>query len=197
MLRQNYRNFLAQDMNAIIETLPLSDLQKHFLRSRWLNHVLRMEGKANEAHSRYYILRLITIVGGVIIPTLVSLNIIGAAASPVRWGTLGLGLLVAVSIAIEEFFHFGECWRHYRKAVEWLKIEGWQFFQLSGPYQNYLDHIDAYPVFANRVESIIQRDVEVYITEIVQEKKEENLNNSITTNKINKLDIAIQKRIES
>ncbi len=197
MLRQNYRNFLARDMNAIIETLPLSDLQKHFLRSRWLNHVLWMEGKANEAHSRYYILRLITIVGGVIIPTLVSLNIIGAAASPVRWGTLGLGLLVAVSIAIEEFFHFGERWRHYRKTVEWLKIEGWQFFQLGGPYQNYLDHIDAYPVFANRVESIIQRDVEVYITEIVHEKKEEKLNNSITPNKINKLDIAIQKRIES
>jgi hypothetical protein len=43
-------------------------------------------------------------------------------------------LLVATSAAIEEFFHFGERWRHYRRSVELLKAEGWKFFELAGVY---------------------------------------------------------------
>ena len=74
---------------------------------------------------------------------------------------------------MEEFFHYGERWRHYRRTVELLKIEGWQFFQLSTPYRRYKNHAEAYPVFAARVEGIIQPSVEVYITEVVREKEEE------------------------
>lgn len=173
MPKQDYNDFLKQDFSEIIEKLTLSDLQKKFITSRWLDQVLWMEGKANKSRSKYYISRLIAIVGGVIIPALASLNVSYSIdiTSAFKWGTFGLGLLVAMSVAIEEFFHFGERWRHYRHTVECLKIEGWQFFQLSGTYQG--SHAEAYPVFASRVESIIQRDVEVYITEVAQEKKEE------------------------
>ena len=132
-----------------------------------------MEGKANNVRNWHYSLRLTAIVGGVIIPALVSLSVVGQIATAIKWGTFGLSLLVAISVAVEEFFHYGERWRHYRRTVECLKIEGWQFFQLSGPYQSHHSHANGYPIFAGRVESIIQRDVEVYITEVVQEKMEE------------------------
>ncbi len=79
--------------------------------------------------------------------------------------------MVAISAAVEEFFHFGERWRHYRRTVELLKIEGWKFFQLSASYDGYKKHEEAYPDFATRVEEIIESDVEVYITEVVKEKK--------------------------
>ena len=173
MPKQDYSDFLKQNFGEIIEKLTLSDLQKQFIKSRWLDQVLWMEGKANKSRNKYYISRLIAIVGGVIIPALVSLSVIGEIATAIKWGTFGLSLMVAVSVAIEEFFHFGDRWRHYRRTVECMKIEGWQFFQLSGTYQNHKDHSEAYPVFAGRVESIIQRDVEVYITEVAQEKKDE------------------------
>jgi len=149
----------------------VSGLQKHFLRSRWLDQVLWMEGRAGSARDRYYALRLTTVISGVIVPALVSLNVSGQVATAIRWLTFGLSLLVAMSAAMEEFFHYGECWRHYRRTVEWLKIEGWQFFQLSGPYRRPRSHAEAYPAFAGRVEDIIQRDVEVYITEVVREKR--------------------------
>jgi hypothetical protein len=80
---------------------------------------------------------------------------------------------VAVSVAVEEFFHFGERWRHYRRSVELLKIEGWQFFQLSGPYKSHAKHADALKVFAERVEDTIKHEVDVYITEVVKEKEGE------------------------
>ena len=167
------RAWLEQDLGTLIEALTLVDLQKHFLRSRWLDQVLWMEGRANRARDRYYALRMITIIGGVIVPALVSLSVDGPVHPALRWTTFGLSLLVAISVAVEEFFHYGERWRNYRRTEEWLKLEGWQFFQLSGPYSDYLDHAAAYRAFAGRVEAIIQRDVEVYITQVVQEKTEE------------------------
>ena len=133
----------------------MSGLQKHFLRSRWLDHVLWMEGRAGSARDRYYALRLTTVIGGVIVP----------------------------AAAVEEFFHYGERWLHCRRTAEWLKIEGWQFFQLSGPYRPDKSHSKAYPAFAGRVEDIIQRDVEVYVTEVVREKRgrERGAGNAVST----------------
>src|SRR5215217_2417818 len=189
MARQDsYREWLKEDLSKLIDSINLTDLQKHCLRSRWLDQILWMEGKANRYRSRYYFLRLTTIIGGVIVPALVSLNtpaLTGLAVSdgtnlglgwiaPVAgWAAFALSLVVALSAAIEQFFNYGERWRHYRRMVETLKIEGWQFFQLSGPYHHYKSHTEAYPVFAARTEETNQHDVESYITNVVREKEED------------------------
>jgi hypothetical protein len=52
-----------------------------------------------------------------------------------------------------------------------LKIEGWHFFQLSGPYSRRTSHAHAYEKFAARVEEIIRRDVQIYISEVVGERE--------------------------
>jgi hypothetical protein len=167
-----YNDWLKQDLGGLIEALELSDLQKHFLRSRWLDQVLWMESTAATCQCRYYALRLIAIIGGVIVPALVGLKISdGVASGFIFWLTFLISLMVAVSLAVEEFFHYGERWRHYRRTVETLKIEAWQFFQLSGPYQAHRNHQEAYPPFAARVEEILRQDVEVFITQVVKEKK--------------------------
>lgn len=75
-------------------------------------------------------------------------------------------------LPVQAFFHFGEKWRNYRRSVELLKIEGWQFFQLSGPYKDRPDHTAAYKEFASNVETIIQADVDTYITKIVKKKND-------------------------
>jgi hypothetical protein len=175
-----YREFLKQDFSSIFAELKLKDLQKRFLFSRWLDQVMWMETQASKARNRYYTLRLVTIIGGVVLPGLVSLNINNTnvnlsdkVKTALIWSTFGLSQFVAASAAIEEFFHYGERWRHYRRTVESLKTQGWQFFQLSGPYERYGDHEMAFTIFARQIEDIIQRDVEVYATQIVQDKKHE------------------------
>ncbi|MFN6487853.1 MULTISPECIES: DUF4231 domain-containing protein [unclassified Nostoc] len=50
-------------------------MQKHFLRSRWLKQVLWMESQANLSRDRHDFLRIKTIIGGVILPAFVNLNI--------------------------------------------------------------------------------------------------------------------------
>ncbi|MBD2559359.1 MULTISPECIES: DUF4231 domain-containing protein [Nostoc] len=178
--KDSYQEFLKEDFNKLFEGMKLGDVQRHFLRSRWLDQVLWMEGKANFSRDRHYFWRITTIIGGVILPALVSLNINSTlqvnnnrARDLILWSTFGLSQIVAISAAIEEFFHYGERWRHYRRTVESLKTQGWQFSQLTGPYRNYTTHEQAFNVFAGHVEDIIQRDVEIYATQVVQEKKEE------------------------
>ncbi|MEH2207892.1 MAG: DUF4231 domain-containing protein [Nostoc sp.] len=178
--KDSYQEFLKEDFNKLFAGINLGDVQKHFLRSRWLDQVLWMESKANLSRDRHYFLRITTIIGGVVLPALVSLNI-NTNFKPnnrdiIMWSTFGLSQIVAISAAIEEFFHYGERWRHYRRTVESLKTQGWQFSQLTGPYRIYPSHEQAFNLFASHVEDIIQRDVEIYATQVVQEKKEEKHN---------------------
>lgn len=165
------------DLPGLIEMLDLSDLQKHFMYSRWLDQIEWMADKAKTAKKWYTILRLTTIIGGVLVPILVSINFNNQKTEEaVRWITITLSGVVAVSSAVDEFFHHGERWHHYRRTVESLKIQGWQYSQLSGVYRGSESHKQAFPVFVTQVEDILQRDVEVYMTQVVQEKKEDKEN---------------------
>jgi hypothetical protein len=186
--RASYRERLRRDLGELIDELDLPTLQKHFLRSRWLDQVVWLEERSDSARVCYYALRLTTVVGGVIVPALVSLNVSGngpvsapGLAGIAGWGTIILSLLVAIAAAVEELFHFGERWRHYRRTAEWLKSEGWQFFPLSGPYRRFATHLEAYPAFAARLEAGFQRDVDVYLTDVAREHEERREREPIAT----------------
>lgn len=160
----SYKEWLKKDLNELIESLTeLSDSQKHCLRSRWLDQVLWLEAAAKRNRLTYATLRLTAIIGGIIVPALVS-------AEVQSWIPVSLSLVVAISAATEEFFHCGERWRHYRRTSELLKSEGWQFFQKSGRYKD-KTHDQLYTLFADQVEHISQSEVETYI-QLVQEKQE-------------------------
>ncbi|MBS0182559.1 MAG: DUF4231 domain-containing protein [Nitrospira sp.] len=162
---------MRAEMDKLIASLDLPELNKEFMRARWLELVIWMDGKAQESVWWYRRLRLATIVGGVIVPALVSLNVGDDVAPLVKTLTFIVSLAVALSAAVEEFFRHGDRWRHYRRMTESLKSEGWQFLQLSGSYANQT-HIQAYPVFAARVEELSREEVESYITQVFKEKKE-------------------------
>lgn len=166
----DYRKQLRQDFTRMISELDdLSPQQQDFLRLRWLDQVLWMEGKAGKEQKRYYWLRLITIIGGVLVPAFISLGTFvptirtddaqtvraeniqtnseqGVSENIVEfiivWSPLlsfVLSQAVAITAAIEQFYKSGERWRNYRRSAELLKSQGWQFFQLSGTYSAYAD----------------------------------------------------------
>ncbi|MEM9002325.1 MAG: DUF4231 domain-containing protein [Cyanobacteria bacterium P01_F01_bin.86] len=169
-----YREFLKQDFGKLFEQLELKDTQRHFLRSRWLDQVLWMEKKATVCRDRHYQLRLTAIILGVIVPVLVGLDVGEKeyAERTRQWLTISLSAIVAASAAVEEFFHYGERWNHYRRTVESLKTQGWQFSQLSGPYAKFSTHKAAFGNFADQVEEVIQRDVEIYVTQLAKPDEE-------------------------
>src|SRR4051794_338680 len=151
--------WLRTDLENVVESFQLSPEQTHFVRSRWLRNVLWMEAAAQRTRTRYYALRLTTVVGAVIVPALVSINAVGGAATAVTWLTFAVSLVVAVSAAVEGFFRFGERWRHYRSLVEELKSEGWNLYELSGPYHAVgATHATAFPMFVDRVNDVLRRE---------------------------------------
>lgn len=160
------------EMDQLITAIELPELNKQFLRARWLEQIMWMEEKALDALWWYRVLRLATIIGGVIVPALVSFNVSDDTAGLIKTLTFIVSLVVALSAAVEEFFRYGERWRHYRRTVESLKSEGWQFLQLSGPYVN-MTHSQAYPAFATRVEELSREEVDRYMTQVAKDKKEE------------------------
>jgi hypothetical protein len=159
------------EIDQLITAIELPELNKQFLRARWLEQITWMEEKALDALWWYRVLRLATIIGGVIVPALVSWTV-GDGDDLIKTLTFIVSLVVALSAAVEEFFRYGERWRHYRRTVESLKSEGWQFLQLSGPYLN-MTHAQAYPAFATRVEELSREEVDRYMTQVAKDKKQE------------------------
>lgn len=169
-----YLTELRKTFEGLVAQTDLSDSQQGFFSSRWLDQVLWMEGRAAKAQRAYYRLRLVTVVGAVTVPALVSLTTLGGrlgvAAKVLTWC---VSLLVAASAAVEGFFQFGQRWRGYRGTVERLKMEGWLYLQQAGPYAASSSHRDTFAVFAARVEELIKTDVDVYLTEIAVEKQKQ------------------------
>ena len=163
-------------LEEVIDELPdLEESQKQFLKKRWLHQVLWWDKRARESRWKYYVFRGVATVGSVIIPALAGLNVnIEDSTSGneyIRWSTFLLGLVVAISLALNELFHFGDIWREKRDAAELLKVEGWLFFQLSGRYKD-KNYKEAYPEFAEQVEVMVEREIKSYIA-VVQERKQD------------------------
>lgn len=173
----SYRAWLNEELGATIESkeLGLSNLQKNYLRSRWLEQVLRMEYEVSRALKRHQALRLMAAIGSLAVLMLVSLRLddqkLVQFDAPLRYATVLLSLLVAASIGIEHLFNYGERQRQYQHKLERLKTEGWRFFELSGHYRHYASHAEAFPAFTSQVEDLTQREVEVYSSRVTVERR--------------------------
>jgi len=171
---ERYRRRLKKELGDLVDTLELPEIEKRAIGSRFIDRVIWAEQRATQARRAYYALRMTAILGGVLVPALVSLNIGQAGAEVVRWITFAVSLLVAMAIATEEFFHFGDRWRHYRQTAEWLKEEGWEFLQRTGDYRN-RTHEEGFPSFARRIERLVHQDVEAFVTQVVYDKRDPGL----------------------
>lgn len=166
--RNPYLGWLKSEFGSIADTLELDPLRARYMHSRYVDQLVWMEGKADEARRHYVRLRLVTVVGAVIVPVLIGLN---RDEGWMEAATVGLSLIVAVSAAIEQFFHYGERWQHYRRNVERLKAEGWRYFELTDAAPG-ATHESAFPDFARRVEAILQEETDVFISEVAAERQQ-------------------------
>jgi hypothetical protein len=168
------RGSFEDEVGALIDALELTEERRQFLASRWLDQIGYMGARANEAKKRYHRFRLATVIGGVIVPALVSISLAGSGRFDpdldfaMRLVTFVISAIVAVTAAVEGFFHFGDRWRHFRATAEALKSEGWQFLTRSGAYRNLDDAEERFQAFAARVESVLREDVEGFMTGVAR-----------------------------
>lgn len=171
--------FDADRIKGIIEKIELDEMEKDLMCYRWLVRVENMEKDARKSKIRHHIFKMIVIVGSAIVPVLVSLNNPPSAQDPLNsqtllyLATLLISMIVSISAGVHEFFRYGDRWRHYRGTVENLKSEGWHFIQQTGRYRTMGSHEKAYKRFAERVENILAKERERFMTDIAKEKTNE------------------------
>jgi len=175
----------SERMLAFVESLDLPEFQKDMLRHRWLNQVGWMSRQATKARRRYLWIRVPVVIGGVAIPGLVTIllsaqpgDTIGwlgpITVNSIRFLTFLTSLGVAMLAALEEVLHYGDRWKHYRRTAELLKTLGWQYLMLNGTFRRYRTHGDAFRAFTERVEDVINEDVEGYLGSVAVEARGEN-----------------------
>lgn len=170
-------------MRALIDTLDLTEFQKDVLRQRWLNQMGWMSRQASKQRFRYLLFRIPVVVGGVAIPALITILLAAGEGTHVTWlfnvetGAIRLvafviSISVAVFAAIEETLKFSERWRHYRRTAELLKTLGWQYLMLAGAFRRYRTHEAAFVPFTERIEDVLNEDVEGYLSAVSAEGRE-------------------------
>ena len=151
----------------IINGLKLSsETDKSILKSRFLYEVLNYDMRRNHTKKYYNGFRFIVTVGSILLPAILSIGQMDPAKLPKNfdrfsyWSSWTISLTVTVCNGFLQLFSLDKNYFEYAITSEQLKTEGWQFFQLSGKYEEYESHADAYRPFCKSIENIKRKQVE-------------------------------------
>jgi len=156
-----------EQVSEIIETLDLeTETDKSILKSRFLGEVLNYEERRNHTKKYYNIFRFIVTTGSIILPAILSMGQMDPAKLPKNfdnmsyWASWTISLMVTGSNGFLQLFSLDKNYFEYALTTEQLKTEGWQFFQLSGKYEECESHKEAYKPFSKSIENIKRKQVE-------------------------------------
>jgi len=149
-------------LEALIKGAPLDDSQKEYLKERWVHQIRWWDKTAWEARRRYFLLRSIIVLGGVIVPFLTTASFTEHMETWRRAGALA-SLLVAACAALEALYSWGGIWLDKRRAAELLKVEGWLFLNGAGRYNKGQAGTAAFAEFVAEAEKQIAAEVGSYI----------------------------------
>ena len=129
---------------------------------------LIIDEKKRDSTKRYYnIFRFIVTVGSILLPAILSIGQMDPTKLPKNfgeityWSSWSISLMVTISNGFLQLFSLDKNYFNYSLVVEQLKTEGWQFFGLSGKYDDHDTHNKkSYKEFCKAVESIKRKQVE-------------------------------------
>ena len=124
--------------------------QEEYIQARVDEQIGWYDRKSQRNQRIFKLLRSIEIIAAASIPFL-------AGHSDLPYGSwmIGfLGLLVAVLVGILSLYRFQENWTSYRTTCEALQHEKFLFLSGAEPY----DQKDPFPLFVQRVESVIAKE---------------------------------------
>lgn len=162
-----YDDSYANQVNNIIDTLDLdSETDRGILKSRFLSEVVEYERRKLKTKKYYDIFRFIVTTGSILLPAILSLGQMDPAKLPKNfdqityWASWTISLMVTASNGFLQLFSLDKNYFEYALTTEQLKTEGWQYFQLSGKYEDDESHQEAYKAFSKSIENIKRKQVE-------------------------------------
>ena len=162
-----YDDSYANQVNNIIDTLDLdSETDRGILKSRFLSEVVDYERRKLKTKKYYNIFRFIVTTGSILLPAILSLGQMDPSKLPKNfdqityWSSWTISLMVTASNGFLQLFSLDKNYFEYALTTEQLKTEGWQYFQLSGKYEDDESHKAAYKAFSKSIENIKRKQVE-------------------------------------
>ena len=157
----------SENVSCIIDDIELQrTYDKAILKHRFLDEITYYEKKRDDTRKYYHTFRFIVTTGSILLPAVLSMGQMDPKKLPKNfdmisyWISWTISLLVTGSNGFLQLFSLDKNYFSYSMVVEQLKTEGWQFFGLSGKYEDYPDHQSAYKTFSKSVESIKRKQVD-------------------------------------
>ena len=157
-------------INSIIDNLKLPEEiedNREIIKSRFVEEVSFYEKKRDITKRYYNIFRFIVTIGSIFLPAILSIGQMDPSKLPKHfdqityWSSWSISLMVTISNGFLQLFSLDKNYFNYSLVVEQLKTEGWQFFGLSGKYEEHDTHNKgAYKDFCKAIEDIKRKQVE-------------------------------------
>ena len=151
---------MIKELLEIFEELKkegkIDEIQFRILKTRYISELKHYLKKRNTFSKFYNSSRFTVTFGSLIVPALLSIqntdNIL--LKDITYWSTWVLSLLVTTCNGLIGLFTLDKNYIMYGLTLEKLKSEGWQFIELSGIYENFKTHNEAFTIFCKNLESI-------------------------------------------
>ena len=157
----------SENVTSIVDDLDLDKpYDKAIIKHRFLDEISYYEQKRDHTKKYYNGFRFIVTTGSILLPAILSMGQMDPNKLPKHfdmisyWASWTISLLVTASNGFLQLFSLDKNYFSYSMVVEQLKTEGWQFFGLSGKYEDYPNHQSAYKNFSKSVEAIKRKQVE-------------------------------------
>ena len=135
--------------------------EEEYLRTRVLDQINWYEKKSAYNKRWFLTFKISEIVFALFIPFLS--GFINSAGSPLKIVVGALGIIVAAIAGLITLIKFQENWLEYRTVAESLKLEKFLFLSKAGPYK---DASDSFPLFVERIESLISTSTKKWVNYI-------------------------------
>ena len=143
------------------------DKNKEIIKYRFLEEVKYYENKRKNTGKYYNVFRFIVTTGSILLPAILSIGQMDPEKLPKHfdrityWSSWSISLLVTICNGFLQLFSLDKSYFSYSLVVEQLKTEGWQYFGLSGKYEDYEEHDKkSYKEFCKAVENIKRKQIE-------------------------------------
>ena len=157
----------SENVSGIIDDIELQrTYDKAILKHRFLDEITYYEKKRDDTKKYYNVFRFIVTTGSILLPAILSMGQMDPAKLPrhfdmiTYWCSWTISLMVTGSNGFLQLFSLDKNFFSYSMVVEQLKTEGWQFFGLSGKYEDCPDHQSSYKTFSKSVESIKRKQID-------------------------------------
>ena len=133
----------SRNVWGIVDELDLEKAyDKSIIKFRFLNEINFYEEKRDHTKKYYNAFRFIVTTGSILLPAILSMGQMDPAKLPANfdmisyWASWTISLMVTASNGFLQLFSLDKNYFSYSMVVEQLKTEGWQFFGLSGKYED-------------------------------------------------------------